>query len=136
MKKQIQNDKDYMNTSPVNWYVAHLLVRFEFYDEDKSNQNRRCLTWKNEYLIRANSPNEAYNKAIKLGKLEQNEGWILDGKRKGKWHFEGLTSLLPIYEELEDGAEISWTKYENKAVRTIKGWVKQKKIWKFFKKIN
>jgi hypothetical protein len=28
-----------------------------------------------------------------------------------KWKFAGIGDLLPIYEDLEDGAEIMWTDY-------------------------
>lgn len=52
---------------------------------------------------------------------EEGEAWD-DNGRKGSWQFEGLTSLLPIYEELEDGAEITWDKYENRAVKKVKSW--------------
>lgn len=123
------------DVSPVNWYVAHILLRFEFYDEVKENLNRRCKIWLNEILINAKSPSEAYKKAVKFGKLEEESGemWT-ETNRKGRWLFEGLTSLVPIYEELKDGAEISWTEYENKSVKTAKSWVKPKDKLQVFKK--
>ena len=47
------------------------------------------------------------------------------GKRV-QFTFEGLTSLLPIYDELEDGVEVSWTVHEYKAIKTVKNMVKKK----------
>ncbi|MFV1976928.1 MAG: hypothetical protein ACC651_14370 [Candidatus Scalindua sp.] len=48
------------------------------------------------------------------------------GKRKGCWRVEGLISLLPIYEELEDGAELIWNEYENISVKKVKSWIRKK----------
>lgn len=125
------------NVSPVGWYVASVLMRLEWDDEDKSNLNRRCLAWENTILIKAKSPSEAFTKAMNEGKLHQEGGniWEVDNEsRKAKWRFEGLTSLLPIYDKLEDGAEIIWTEYENRSVKKVKSWVKPKEQLQVFSK--
>jgi len=125
------------NVSPVGWYVASVLMRLEWDDENKSNLNRRCLAWENTILIKAKSPSQAYAKAIKEGKFQEEGGdiWEVDNEaRKAKWRFEGLTSLLPIYDELEDGAEIIWTPHENRSVKKVKSWVKPKEQLQVFSK--
>jgi Domain of unknown function (DUF4288) len=116
------------NKSPVGWYVASLLMRFEWYDEDQDNLDRQCLAWENQVLIKADTPEEAYAKAFKRGQSDAGgEMWEADNEaRKGIWKFEGFTSLLPIYDELEDGSEITWTTHENKSVEKIQSWVKAK----------
>jgi len=53
--------------------------------------------------------------------------WLSDSGRKGAWRFEGLSSLLPIYDELEDGAEALWRQYTNRTVKTIQTLAKSKK---------
>ena len=116
----------YRNRSPYGWWLATCLERFQFFDEDKSNPNRRCIAWENTILLKAKDREEAYRKAIKDGKLSEGGESELNG-RKGTWIFEGLTSLLPIYEELEDGAEILWVEHKNFAVKTVKNWVCKKK---------
>lgn len=124
------------NRSPVGWYVASLLHRLEWYDENTDDPNRRCLAWENQILIKADSPDEAYAKAVEHGRADEESGevWETDNEeRKGKWQFEGLTSLLPIYEELEDGAEIIWKEYERRSVKKIKSWVKPKDELEVFK---
>ena len=122
------------NISPVGWYVASLVERFEFYDEDIASANHRCEAWENLVLIKAETPDEAYRKVVALGKLHnRSEMWTPAG-RKGAWRFEGISSLLPVYEELEDGAEIRWTKHQNKAVKTIKAKVKRKAQLEAFRK--
>ncbi|MGB5620556.1 MAG: DUF4288 domain-containing protein [Desulfobacterales bacterium] len=93
------------NKSPHGWWFATCLERFEYFDENRSNSNRRCIAWENPILLKANDRNEDYKKAIEKGKLSEGSESEING-RKGTWIFEGLTSLIPIYEELDDGAEI------------------------------
>jgi uncharacterized protein DUF4288 len=116
------------NKSPFGWWIASYLERFEFEDEDKNNLNRRCLAWKNTIIIKARNRDEAFRKAEKIGRLSDGiEGCGSIDRRKGSWRYEGLTMLLPIYEELEDGAEILWDKHENVTVKKVKSWVKGKR---------
>ncbi len=122
----MKNNKiPHRNKSPYGWWLATCLERFEHFDENKSNLNRRCITWGNTILLKAKDRNEAYKKVIENGKLSEGSESELNG-RKGTWIFEGLTSLLPIYEEVEDGAEILWEEHKNIAVKTVKSWVRNK----------
>ena len=130
-----KNAKWDKNNSPVGWYIASILVRLEWQDEDVSNPRRRCKAWENTILIRANSLQEAYEKAIAKGKQEEEAGkiWKVDNEDiKGQWHFEGLTNLLPVYDEIEDGSEIMWMEHENKSVHKIQSWVAENKSWEDF----
>ena len=104
------------------------LERFEYYEEDKANPNRRCLAWENTVLIRARDREQAYKKAVSVGRLGSgSEAWNADTKRRGAWRFEGLTSLLPVYEDLEDGCELIWTEHAGRTVAKIKSLVKHKR---------
>ncbi len=124
--KKKRSEIPYRNKSPYGWWIATYIERFEYEDEDKSNLNRRCLAWENTILIQAKDRQEAYRKAEKTGRLGDGlEGWN-DAGRRGTWRYEGLTSLLPIYEELEDGAEILWKEHQNRSVKKIKSRVKPK----------
>jgi hypothetical protein len=117
----------YRNRSPHGWWVASYLVRFEYEDEDKDNLNRRCLAWENTIIIKAKNRDQAYQKAVKVGQLsDDQEGYSAADGRKGRWKYEGLTSLIAIYDELEDGAEIIWREYSNRSVGKVKSWVKSK----------
>jgi hypothetical protein len=40
-----------------------------------------------------------------------------------RWEFVGVTSVLPIYEELEDGVEIVWEEHRNRKLKTLRNWV-------------
>jgi len=123
------------NISPVGWYVASYLERFEFPDEDTSNEDRRCRAWENTIIVKADDPEQAYQKAIEQATLSQDSEWTRgDGLAGGRLVFEGLTSLLPIYDELEDGAEILWRDYPSSKVKTIKRMIRSKDNLKAFSK--
>lgn len=115
-------DKD---VSSVGWYVASYIERFKVVGDDDSNENKRCVAWENTILIKASNPDEAYAKAIEEAKIGNEPYENTDGEMV-QFVFEGLTSLLPIYEELDHGSEIMWTEHENKAIKTIKSMVKNK----------
>jgi hypothetical protein len=116
------------NMSIVGWYIAALIERFEFYDEDLENSNRRCEAWENFVLIKAANPEVAYRKAMAIGKQGEKAQMQTQTPlpRKGVWRFEGISILLPIYEKLEDGAEIMWTKHQNISVKKVRAKVKPK----------
>jgi hypothetical protein len=44
-----------------------------------------------------------------------------------KWKFVGIGDLLPIYEDIENGAEIMWRDYGNIQAKRIKKIVSSKK---------
>jgi len=71
------------------------------------------LVWENTIIVRAQNLEEAFRKVELVGK-EHAEPY--QGGPHGipvQWIFGGLTDLLPIYESLEDGAEIMWAKHES-----------------------
>ena len=114
------------NRNATGWRVARYLVRFEYYDERKRDLGRRCLAWENTIIVKAHSREEAHKKSAAVGRLsEGSEAWNKEGRR-GAWRFEGLTILLPIYEKLEDGAEILWEEHTNRTVRSVKRMVRSK----------
>jgi hypothetical protein len=115
------------NKSPYGWWIATIVERYEHFDENKTNLNRRCTAWMNTVLIKADSRDEAYRKAIAQGKMSTDSICGPEGGRQGHWVFEGLASLLPIYEKLEDGAEIMWEQAVNITVKTVKTSVKEKR---------
>lgn len=130
--KQAENKK-YKFESPVDWYIAGIMLRFEFEGENKENPNRRSTGWENQHLIKAENPDAAYKKAIKIGKESESE-YINTSGYKVRMIFEGLTTLIAVYENLEDGAEIIWIEHENKAVKSIIKRVKGKEDLEVFQK--
>ncbi len=115
------------NVSPVGWYVASYILRFVELDrEDKDDLDGRFLTWENTIIVKANDLNEAYEKTVTIAK-EHTEPY--KGGSEGvdvQWVFEGVTYILPIYEDLEDGAEIMWAEHRPRKLRNIRKRVRQK----------
>ena len=119
--------------SPHDWYIVTIVERFEKLKEDKRNMNRRCTAWENTILVKANDILHAYDKVVKYQKEAHSEDIAeLDGN-KGRWIFEGVADIFPIYEELEDMAEISWTEHKRVAVKNVKSSVfSRKELEKIF----
>jgi hypothetical protein len=116
--RPLAEEQDSSSKSLPLWLVDSRLV----WDEDPNpSPNSRCRAWENTIVFRSRNRNEAYAKAVKLGSRSANV--TLDG---GHWLFVGLTSLLPIYHKLEDGAEILWEEHANRTVRKIDSLAKQK----------
>jgi len=91
---------------PVSWYLSREIIYFEF--ADQTNQDEYQV-WENLILINAQDPEEAYQKALKHG--FDSEGEVTIDGRKGRSRFKGLKTLIPVYEDIEDGAEIEWLEY-------------------------
>lgn len=83
------------------WYLAWVVL------ETIIGGDSRNVIHTNLMLVRADSPDEAYSKAIQLGKVAeltyenpQGEPVVIV--------FRGLRDLCVIYDELEDGAELAY----------------------------
>lgn len=90
----------FRNRSPFGWWIYREL---EQWTPSPKSKSKKCLVWENTRIIKAKDREEAYAKATRLG--QEGNPRTTDG---GRWKFLGIADLLPIYEELEDGAEISW----------------------------
>ena len=116
------------NRSPVGWYVASYLLRFiEIGRKGNNDPNRRFLSWENTVLVKAKNLDDAYSKVLKIGR--ESGGRSYRGGSKGipvRWVFEGVTELLPVYEKIEDGAEIMWAEHSPKALKTLRRLVNPK----------
>lgn len=121
--KEARKEIPWRNKSPVGWWIASFIERFQYEDEAEDDLNRRCTAWENTVIIKARNREEAYRKAERIGRLGEGGGY---GTTNGIFRYEGLTSLLPIYEEVADGAEILWKAYSNRSVKKIKSLVKAK----------
>lgn len=115
------------NTSPVDWYIGSYLLRFiELEEENNYDLEARFTAWKNTIIVQAKSFDEAYEKVEKIGK---SDSMPYKGGLEGvpvQWVFEGITELLPIYEELKDGSEIMWRKHNPKKLKNLKKCIRSK----------
>ena len=88
-------------TSPTGWWIAGFLERHIHLD--------RTVFWNNYRLIRATHWREAFAKATALGTSDVETGQRAFGYSQS---FVGITDLVPIYEDFEDGAELLWQEFD------------------------
>jgi len=116
------------NISPVDWYIGSYLARFvEFETSADSNPDDKFIAWENTVIVKATSIDDAYAKIEAIG-LEHKTPY--KGGLQGvqvQWEYLGVTELLPIYEELKDGAEIMWRECSPKKFKKLKRMVKSKR---------
>jgi hypothetical protein len=86
------------------WYLAAMS------EEITVEGDSRSVAHKNYILIRADSPENAYEKAQELGKKSEVSYENPNG-RLVHIRFKGLNQLNIIYDELEDGAEIHYEEF-------------------------
>lgn len=102
--------QDKISNNKGNWYIAEIIEKCEPVDRKEDQELRRVLTWGNHHLIKANSPEKAYEKAVQIGK-EGEYKFTNTNKIEMEWIFVGIADLIPIYNDIEDGTEIMWTDY-------------------------
>src|SRR5262249_3693296 len=81
------------------WYLADIVQEIKIEGESKN------VVHINMVLIRANSPEKAYDKAVALGKEGEHSYENTEGKRV-TITFRGLRDLNGIHDKLEHGAEL------------------------------
>lgn len=86
----------------VRWYLADIVL------EHRIDGDPRNVVHVNTYLVKAESPDEAYEKAIDLGRGSELDYLNTDSKMV-RVVFRGLRGLDVIDDPLEDGAEIAYS---------------------------
>lgn len=84
-----------------NWYLVWLVEEIIVEDDPRN------IVHTNLMLVRADSPDEAYEKAIELGKESEISYENPDGKSVVHV-FRGIKDLNVIHDELEHGAELNY----------------------------
>ena len=109
------------NQSHSGWWIFSELEHWVAKGKGLSPRGR-YPDWENTRLLRAKNREEAYRKALKLGRAGHPSK--TDG---GEWRFAGITMLLPVYEDIEDGAEILWEDRGSLSLKRIRELVKSKR---------
>ncbi len=93
-----------------NWFMVEIIERMEPAKVKRSDKTRLCTVWGNWHLIKAQNAEKAYAKAEKLGK---SFSYVFTNsyKEQMRWEFVGIGDLLPIYEDIEDKAELMWSDF-------------------------
>ncbi|MGH9554490.1 MAG: DUF4288 domain-containing protein [Terriglobales bacterium] len=108
------------------WYVAEIVEEIRV-EHDPENVVHRNLV-----LIRADSPEEAYEKAIELGR-EGDREYDNPEARRVRFRFRGLSELCVIYDELEHGAELLFSEDVGVSEEQIASWVRPKEALAVFR---
>jgi Domain of unknown function (DUF4288) len=93
--------EDFMTHIPLDakWYIAEVILLIRVGD------GLRNTLHKNTLLVRADSPEEAYQKAVLLGQESEVSYANPEGKQV-QITFWGLAELSVVHDELERGAEL------------------------------
>jgi len=111
------------------WYLARLV------QEITVERDPRNVVHTNLVLVRADSPEDAYQKAIELGA----QGEIAYENPQGRnvtITFRGLNGLGVIHDPLEHGAELEYTEQVNMDEAALKRWVSSKEDLSVFAPIE
>lgn len=97
------------------WFAASAIMYIKFKD---GNQDSYPI-WENVFLVEADSPEKAEEKAIELAKQGEGDSQnsLTWGERPATWVFAGLRKLLTvshpdIHDTKLDGAEITYSEFE------------------------
>jgi Domain of unknown function (DUF4288) len=81
------------------WYIAQVVLEITVENESQN------VVHINYLLVQAESPEHAYEKALRLGS-EHETTYLNEDKQRVTIAFRGLRNLTVIYEPFEQGAEI------------------------------
>ena len=83
------------------WYLAEIFQELTVADD------LRNVVWRNLTLIHANSPDDAYEQALRLGQSGDTE-YLNPAGKLVTTRFRGLSFLDVIHDPLEHGAELTF----------------------------
>jgi hypothetical protein len=101
------------------WFLAEIVLEFSF---SGHNDNTVHTNW---ILIRADSPDDAYTQAEKLGQAEEDSYVNPDGETVTV-QYRGLRDLNVIEGDLVHGTELTYEKRVGMSEAELEKWVSRK----------
>lgn len=101
--------------SDARWYIADVVL------EHRIEGDMRNVVHVNTHLIEADGPDEAYEKAMVLGRDSEHDYQNTDGCLV-QVTFRGLRELNVIHEKLEDGAELMYSEHVGMPEEKLQAW--------------
>src|SRR4051794_18031384 len=101
------------------WYLADIVEEFSIQGEPDN------IVHTNLVLVRADSPEEAYDRAISLGQNSESNYTNSEGKLVTV-RFRGLKDLNVIHGELEHGTELAYNRRVGMSESELGDWVTPK----------
>jgi hypothetical protein len=111
------------------WYLADVILEHQIEGETQN------VVHVNTHLVSAGSPDEAYDKALALGREAESDYENTNGRRV-RVVFRGLRELNVIHEPLEDGAELIYTEDVSVPEGTLRHWVRPRERLAVFAPIS
>src|ERR1700737_4887901 len=111
------------------WYIAELVEEITVEDDPRNVVHRNLV------LIRADSPEEAYGKALLLGREAETFYENPSGKHV-RVTFRGLSELNVIHDELDHGAELLYKQSIGLPSEEIEKWILPKEQLSVFHPIE
>lgn len=105
--------------SDAKWYLAEIVEEIRIESEPQN------IVHTNTVLVRADSPEEAYESALALGKQSDMTYTNPEGKQV-QIRFRGLRDLNVIHGELEHGTELIYDKQTGMSEPDLARWVSAK----------
>lgn len=118
IENQAPGDTIWTMQTAKTWWIGSYL---EVFDPETADGTESVQANENYILLAAASFEEAYAKLIRHKDIPDPVG-IWHG-RNGRWRFLGITLLLPVEEELEDGAELLWKRWEGYSEKDLLAWI-------------
>jgi hypothetical protein len=105
----------------MTWYAAHIIMSVRL----KERRQTRFPVWENVVLIKAESADEAFDKAEEIGKRDEgdDDGSFRWGGHAATWVFAGvrkLTECATMNGRPQDGEEVSFIELELDSLRAVK----------------
>jgi len=101
------------------WYLADLVVAISV------GSRKKVTVHVNTVLVRADSPTEAHEKALALGRQEELRYENAQGE-KVRFRFLGLRDLNVIHDELEHGCELIYSERLGRTMSQAKALVSRR----------
>jgi hypothetical protein len=111
------------------WYIAQIVL------EIRVEGDARNVVHINYMLVHAESPDEAYEKALRLG-FEHESTYLNRDKKRVQISFAGLRNLNIIYDELENGAELLYEEQVGVGEEQLRSLTRPKESFAVFKPIE
>jgi hypothetical protein len=111
------------------WYIVDVVL------EHTIEGDLRNVVHIDILLVEASSPEDAYTRALELGRSHEMEYLNTDGKQVTV-RFRGLRALNVVHDELEHGAELLYEEEVGVPESRIRGWVREKSELNVFRPIE
>lgn len=109
----------------IQWYLAELVMKLTVANDTRNEVHQ------NVFLIQADSPDEAYEKALKFGRREETS-YLNSVGNVVRISFEGISDLVDVVEELVDGAELMFRRKVNVTEKKLRSMVLPKERLRVF----